>query len=212
MRATLLTVGTHRHTSTNVSLDGALVAGSISRMFGGSGKMILTRPFWRRLLKSLACSPLVRKSSASIGRNSGSSASGFRVARRWRSWNLASTWPATAGNGPSPCGSRRTRGRCHPDHPDGDRRMRARLARQRRTVFRLAAAALELAGPRPCSTRRWARRRVDGGGAPGPAARRSRSPSCRIFSDLLLSVAVDTAELLAVIRNVEVSTRQQTSR
>ena len=58
-----------------------LVAGSISLMFGGSGKVILTRPFCRRLLKSLALSPFVRKSSASIGRNSGSSASGCRSRR-----------------------------------------------------------------------------------------------------------------------------------
>ena len=91
VRATSFTVGTLRHTSTNVSADGRLVAGSMSLMFGGSGNVILTRPFWRRLLKSLALSPLVRKSSASIGRNSGSSAFGFRRRRRWRSWNLAST-------------------------------------------------------------------------------------------------------------------------
>ena len=50
---TSLTVGTARQTSTNVSLDGGLVAGSTSLMFGGSGKTILTRPFWRRLLKSV---------------------------------------------------------------------------------------------------------------------------------------------------------------
>ena len=41
----------------------------------GSAKVILTRPFSRRLLKSLALSPLVRKSSASMGRKSGSTAS-----------------------------------------------------------------------------------------------------------------------------------------
>jgi 6-phosphogluconate dehydrogenase len=50
-------------------------------MVGGSESVILTRPFWRRLLKSTAVSPLVRKSSASIGRNSGSSASGFQRRR-----------------------------------------------------------------------------------------------------------------------------------
>ena len=40
--ATSLTVGTLRHTSTNVSADGALVTGSMSLMFGGSVKVILT--------------------------------------------------------------------------------------------------------------------------------------------------------------------------
>jgi hypothetical protein len=39
--ATSLTVGTARQTSTNVSADGALVAGSISLMFGGSVNVIL---------------------------------------------------------------------------------------------------------------------------------------------------------------------------
>ena len=38
VRATLFTVGTMRHTSTIVSFDTALVAGSISLMVGGSGK------------------------------------------------------------------------------------------------------------------------------------------------------------------------------
>ena len=45
----------------------------------GSGSVTLTSPFSRRLLKSLASAPLVRKSSASIGRNSGSWARGFHV-------------------------------------------------------------------------------------------------------------------------------------
>ena len=85
-----MTEGTARHTSANVSVDGASVAGSTSLIFDGSGRVILIRPFWRRLLKSLALSPSVRKSSASIGRNSGSSASGFQRRRRSRRWNLAS--------------------------------------------------------------------------------------------------------------------------
>src|SRR4030095_14959156 len=48
------TVGTMRHTSTNISLDGAFVAGSISRIFGGSGNVIRIRTFSRRLRKALA--------------------------------------------------------------------------------------------------------------------------------------------------------------
>jgi hypothetical protein len=40
-----LTDGTIRQMSTNVSFDTALVAGSIRRMFGGSGMVILMRPF-----------------------------------------------------------------------------------------------------------------------------------------------------------------------
>jgi hypothetical protein len=82
---TSLTVGTIRQISTNVSLDGAFVAGSISRMFGGSGNVIRIRPFWRRLRKSLAATPFVRKSSASIGRKSGSSAWGSNWRRHWSS-------------------------------------------------------------------------------------------------------------------------------
>jgi hypothetical protein len=36
--------------STNASVDGMSVTGSISQMLGGSGNVIRTRPFWRRLL------------------------------------------------------------------------------------------------------------------------------------------------------------------
>ena len=102
VKATSLTDGTMRQTSTNVSFDTALVAGSMSRIDGGSGSAILTRPFCRRLLKSPAASPLVRKSSASMGRNSGSSASGFQRRRHCRNWNLASalageSWKLSAG-------------------------------------------------------------------------------------------------------------------
>ena len=67
------------------------MTGSTSLMFGGSGSVTLTRPFWRRLLKSPALSPLTRKSSASIGRNNGSSAFGSPRRRNSRSRNLAST-------------------------------------------------------------------------------------------------------------------------
>ena len=47
-----------RHTSTDASSDGWLVAGSMRRMFGGRSNVIRTRPFCRRLLKSLACLPV----------------------------------------------------------------------------------------------------------------------------------------------------------
>ena len=39
----------------------------MSITFGGNGMVTRTRPFSGRLLKSLAFSPLMRKSSASIG-------------------------------------------------------------------------------------------------------------------------------------------------
>ena len=54
-----------------------LVDGSISLTFDGSGMSTRIRPFSRRLLKSFAACPLSRKSSASMDRNSGSSAAGF---------------------------------------------------------------------------------------------------------------------------------------
>ena len=40
----------------DVSFDTAVVPGTMSRMFGGSGNTILIKPFCRRLLKSVALS------------------------------------------------------------------------------------------------------------------------------------------------------------
>ncbi len=88
---TSLTVGTERQTSTEVSADGWPLNGSISLTLDGSGMTTRISPFCLRLLKSFACTPLVRKSSASIGRNSGSSARGFHSRRHSRFLNRAST-------------------------------------------------------------------------------------------------------------------------
>jgi hypothetical protein len=87
---TSLTVGTMRQTSTVVSAEGRFVAASISLKLAGSVKPTRTRPFSRKLRKSRAFSPLTRKSSASTGRNSGSSAAGFRLRRFCSSLNRAS--------------------------------------------------------------------------------------------------------------------------
>jgi hypothetical protein len=81
--ATLLTDGTARQMSTDVSADGAFVAGSMSLTLGGSGRTIRISPFLRRVVKSEAFAPWIRKSSASMGRNSGSSALGSNRSRNW---------------------------------------------------------------------------------------------------------------------------------
>ncbi len=47
---TSVTPGTIRHTSTVVSSEGALVAGSIKRIFGGKANVMRIRPFSRKLL------------------------------------------------------------------------------------------------------------------------------------------------------------------
>ena len=80
--ATLCTGITARQRSTNVSSVAvhctgsgvAHVAGSISLTLGGNGIVTRTSPFSTRFEKSVALSPLTRKSSASTGRKSGSSA------------------------------------------------------------------------------------------------------------------------------------------
>ena len=79
-----------RHTSTVVSFDTALVDRSISLMAGGSESVILTRPFWRRLLKSPALSPLVRKSSASTGPKQRIVGIRIPAAAPLKNWNRAS--------------------------------------------------------------------------------------------------------------------------
>ncbi len=76
--ATLSTGMTARQRSTEVSLEGKPVAGSMRLTFTGNGIVTRTRPFSTRFEKSLAFSPFTRKSSASIGRNNGSSAFLFR--------------------------------------------------------------------------------------------------------------------------------------
>jgi hypothetical protein len=53
------------------------VAGSMSLTFSGKGIVTRTSPFSTRFEKSLAFSPFTRKSSASTGRKSGSSAFGL---------------------------------------------------------------------------------------------------------------------------------------
>jgi hypothetical protein len=63
-----------------------LVVGSISLTFGGSEKVILTRPFWRRLPKSVAL-PFVE--AASMGERASSAFGCFR--RATGRWNRAST-------------------------------------------------------------------------------------------------------------------------
>jgi hypothetical protein len=65
----LFTLGTIRHTSTNHSSDGSLVAGSMSRTFEGSGKTIRMRPFWRRSMSfSRPCSGCAAERQAIVWR------------------------------------------------------------------------------------------------------------------------------------------------
>ena len=72
--------GVARHTSASVSAVGRSEAGhgtvapqSSSLTLAGSGSVTRTSPSCVRLLKSRAAAPWVRKSSASMARNSGSS-------------------------------------------------------------------------------------------------------------------------------------------
>ena len=100
--ATLFTDGTARQTSTNVSAEGWLVAGSMSLTFAGSGRVIRISPFLRRVVKLDAFVPFIRKSSASIGRKSGSSAFGSNCRRNTSDWYRASAvagdnWKLLAG-------------------------------------------------------------------------------------------------------------------
>ena len=57
-------------------MDGSPVVGSMSLTLGGKGIVTRTKPFCTRLEKYVAFSPFTRKSSASTGRKSGSSALG----------------------------------------------------------------------------------------------------------------------------------------
>ena len=65
------------------------MAGSMSLTFRGKGIVTRTSPFSTRFEKSLAASPFTRKSSASTGRNSGSSAFGLRTRLAISRSNLA---------------------------------------------------------------------------------------------------------------------------
>ena len=72
--ATFITGMTARKRSVAVSLVGWPVTESSNRTFGGNGSVTRTSPLSTRLEKSLAFSPFVRKSSASTGLKSASSA------------------------------------------------------------------------------------------------------------------------------------------
>ena len=72
--ATFITGMTARKRSVAVSLVGWPVTGSSSLTFGGNGSVTRTSPLSTRLEKSLAFSPFTRKSSASTGLKSASSA------------------------------------------------------------------------------------------------------------------------------------------
>ena len=71
---------------------GRLVGRGVDELdVGRQRQVIRIRPFLRRVVKSEALAPWMRKSSASIGRNSGSSAFGSNCRRNWSDWYRAST-------------------------------------------------------------------------------------------------------------------------
>src|SRR6267142_4127793 len=82
---------TARHRSTKVSSVTAPVTGSTSLTFKGKGIVTRISPFFTRFVKSVALFPFTRKSSASTGRKSGSSAFGSTCRLCCRAMYLAWT-------------------------------------------------------------------------------------------------------------------------
>ena len=139
VRATSLTLGTLRQTSTNVSADGASVAGSMSLMFDGSGNVISDEtvlPQIAEILRALAVDAEVvgvdRPEQRVVGVGDSADAAiaeGGISPPRWR---------ATAGSCSPACGNRRTNGRSPPGHrgpcrrTPGSREQQPRRARHRK--------------------------------------------------------------------------------